>query len=100
MALVWRWAAWVVSATAFGWQILFERRTLGSPARRAAVRSASASAIGACGLAGLAIYHSLSTGQRPPALLILSLVLWPAIVFVPAFFVAWIAARLISTQSS
>jgi hypothetical protein len=95
--LAWRWSAWAVSATTFGWQIIYERR-LGSPRRTTARHAASAAALGALGLAALALHHSISEGRHLPPLLMSSVVVWPVIVFVPAFIVAWLAASAISAH--
>ncbi len=96
---VWRLAAWVVSAIAYGAHICYERFRLRNSLLWSALHIALAVALGAFGLAVGANVHSLSLGSpnehRP--LLLLALGLWPAVTALPAFLVAlgasWILAR-------
>jgi hypothetical protein len=95
--VAWRWAAWLVSAIVFGAHILYERISLRSPSRVAALHVASAAALGAFGLAAAANIHALNTPtHRPAPLLLASLAIWPLITAIPAFIVAWVAAVLLA----
>ena len=91
----WRWAAWVVSAIAFGAHIVYEQVRLRSSQRSTAAHVALAAGLGAFGLAVAANVHALTvSSQRHSPLLILSLAIWPVMTALPAFVVAWVAAIL------
>src|ERR1041385_2033829 len=83
----WRLIAWLTSGITYGAQIGYERLRLGAPLRRAAVRAALASALGAFGLAVAANVHSARLHIGKPSLY-LALAVWPAMTFVAAFLVA------------
>ena len=93
--VAWRWAAWMISALAFGSHIVFEQVHLRSSPRITAFHVSSAAGVGAFGLAVAAnIYaHAGPPGQRA-LLLALSLGIWPVMTALPAFFVALVAAIL------
>jgi len=87
---LWRMAAWLVSAIAFGAHIVHERFRLRNNPLTAAWHVALAAALGAFGLAVGANVHAWITAS-PDArrgLLLLALLLWPVITFIPAFIVA------------
>ena len=90
---VWRLAAWVVSAVAYGAHISYERFRLRNAPRLAALHVALAVALGAFGLAVGANIHSLSVGSANEhrRLLLLALGLWPIITALPEFLVALVA---------
>ncbi len=96
---VWRLAAWVVSAVAYGAHICYERFRLRNSPRLAALHVALAVALGAFGLAVGANIHSLQRGSANEhrRLLLLALGLWPVITALPAFLFAlgagWVLAR-------
>jgi hypothetical protein len=93
--VAWRWAAWVVSAVAFGVHIVYEQVRLRSSPKITAFHASAAAALGAFGLAVAANIHARTIS--PPQhslLLILSLAIWPAMTMVPAFVVALVAAIL------
>ena len=96
-ARAWRLAAWVVSAVAFAAHLGYEHFRFHNRRPRAALRVASAAALGAFGLAVGANLHSLSVpstaGQR--RLLLIALAAWPAIAAVPAFLVAVALATMV-----
>ena len=94
LRVAWRWAAWIVSAAAFGAHILYEQVRLRSSPRTAALHVASAAALGAFGLAVAANVHAQTVSGQRPLLLVLSLAIWPIMTAVPAFVVALIAAML------
>jgi hypothetical protein len=98
--VAWRLAAWAVSAAAFGVHIAYEHIRVRSAPRPAALRVASAAALGAFALAVAANLHRLQARAAAPddhaAALGLSLVLWPAITALPAFVVALVAAALLA----
>jgi hypothetical protein len=101
MVVAWRWAAWAVSAVAFGAHIIYEQVRLRSPSRITAFRVASAAGLGAFGLAVAANVHTLTTpAQRTSLMLGLSLAIWPIITALPAFVVAWISAKLLERVRS
>ena len=95
-ARAWRLAAWVVSGIAYAAHIGYERLTLRSSTRVAAVHVAVAVAIGAGGLALAGLIHSLSTGSELRPAWLLALVLWPAITAVPALLVALVAGAALT----
>jgi hypothetical protein len=87
---VWRLGAWLVSAIAYGAHIAHERFRLRNNPLTAAMHVALAAALGAFGLALSANVHAWTTAS-PDArrgLLLLALVLWPVITFIPALIVA------------
>ena len=93
--VAWRWAAWVVSAIAFGAHIVYEQLRLGTSPRITALHVACAAGLGAFGLAVAANVHGLTVSPyRPSLLIVLSLVIWPLITALPAFIVALVAAIL------
>jgi hypothetical protein len=96
MRIVWRRAAWVVSAIAFGAHLVYDQVGLRGAARVTALRVSSAAALGAFGLAVAANVHarSVAPDQRSPILL-LSLAIWPVMTAVPAFVVALVSAMLL-----
>ena len=91
----WRWAAWIISALAFGSHIVFEQVHLRSSPRITAFHVSSAAGIGAFGLAVAANIHALAapSGRRSLAL---SLGIWPVVIALPAFFVALVAAIVLA----
>ena len=93
--VVWRWAAWMIGALAFGSHIVFEQVHLGSSPRITALHVSSAAGVGAFGLAVAANIHALAAppGQRS-LLLALSLGIWPVMTALPAFFIALVGAIL------
>ena len=93
--VAWRWAAWVVSAIAFGAHIVYEQLRLSSSPRVTALHVSCAAGLGAFGLAVAANVHALTVSPyRPSLLLALSLAIWPVMTAVPAFVVALVAAIL------
>lgn len=99
-ARVWRFAAWLCSAIAFGTHIQFERLTIGRPPVTAAWHAAFAAALGAFGLAVSAVIHRHLAGMPRSGLLGFALLLWPAITFVPAFVVGFAAATLMRPRET
>ena len=95
--VAWRWAAWLVSAIAFGAHILYEQRRLRNPPRIAALHVAAGAALGAFGLAIAANVHAqMVVPHRHAWLLVLSLAIWPLMTALPAFIVALCAAVLVA----
>jgi len=95
--VTWRWAAWAVSAFAFGAHIVYEQMRLRSSPRLTACRVASAAGLGAFGLAVAANVHAVSVSPgRHSLILLLSLVLWPVMTALPAFVVALVSASLLA----
>lgn len=96
MRVVWRLAAWVVSAVAFATHIGYEHFHMHSMPRLTALHASLGAAIGAFGLAGAANVHLWLSGQGNQLLLALALVLWPIITAVPAFLVALVLAAVLT----
>lgn len=93
---VWRFAAWAVSAIAFGAHIIYEQLRLRSSPRITAVHVSMAAGLGAFGLAVTANVHALTVSPRPHSpLLALSLVIWPVITALPAFVVVLVVAMVL-----
>ncbi|MDB4890771.1 MAG: hypothetical protein JWL61_2626 [Gemmatimonadetes bacterium] len=98
---IWRWAAWVISAIAFGLHIVYEQVKVGSSARLTALRVSLAVGIGAFGLAAAANVHAQSVSPtKHSVLLLLSLIIWPVMTALPAFVVALIAAAILARLRS
>ena len=65
--VAWRWAAWVLSAIAFGAHIVYEQLRLGTSPRITALHVSCAAGLGAFGLAVAANVHGLIVSpHRPP----------------------------------
>ncbi len=92
MVVVWRLAAWVISAAAFGTHIWYEHYRLQSAPRLTAWHTSAAVALGAFGLAVAARVHAHVTATGNPRLITFALVAWPLLTGLPAFVVALIAA--------
>ena len=93
--VAWRWAAWLVSAFAFGGHIVYEQVRQRASPTITAVHVSSAVGLGAFGLAVAANVHAqVVAPQQHSFLLVLSLVLWPVLIALPAFLVALIATML------
>lgn len=89
---LWRLAAWILSAAAFGAQVWYERVRLRNPPRVSAWHASAAAALGAFGLAVAANIHALgAVGAHRPRLLV-ALAAWPILCGLPAFVIAWAAA--------
>ena len=89
--VLWRLAAWLVSAGAFAAHIWHEHRRLQRSPPITALHAALAVALGAFGLAVWASLHGLSASSPRP-FPVLMLVVWPLITAVPAFLVALAAS--------
>ena len=85
--VMWRLAAWLVSAGAFGAHIWHEHRRLQSSPQITAFHASLAVALGAFGLAVGASIHAL-TASSPQHFPVLMLLVWPLMTAVPAFVVA------------
>ena len=94
----WRLAAWLVSAAAYFAHIGYEHLRMRAAPGRAALRVASAVALGAFGLALSATVHSLvvATSGQHQRLVRLALVIWPVITAVPAYLVAFAASVMLT----
>jgi len=97
-ARVWRFAAWLCSAIAFGTHVQFERVTTGRSAVSSAWHAAVGAAVGAFALALSAIIHRQVVGLPRSGLLGAALVVWPCIVLVPAFLVGLAGATLMQPR--
>ena len=96
MRVAWRWAAWIVSAVAFGAHIVYDQRVSNS-LKSTAFRVAIAAGLGSFGLAVAANLHALTVEatQRSP-LMLPSLAIWPVMTAIPAFVVALVAAAIVA----
>ena len=92
MVVLWRLAAWVISAAAFGAHIWHEHARQHNSPRTTAWHAAAAVALGAFGLAVAARIHAHVTATGNPRLITFALVAWPVVCGLPAFVVALIAA--------
>ena len=99
MVVMWRLAAWVISAAAFGAHVWHEHFRLRNSPRITGWHASAAVALGALGLAVAARIHAHVTGSGNPHLLTFALVAWPVLAGLPAFVVALAAAAgLASTR--
>ena len=99
LRLVWRWAAWLLSAVVFAAQIFFERSRARSPAG-GAWRAALAVAVGGFLLAAWATVHSLTVGAGRLGAHLIALVAWPVLLAVPAFLAAWAVAAVLPARKA
>jgi hypothetical protein len=89
----WRLGSWLLSVLVFSCHFAAERHFRTRPVRSASVL-ACAVALGACGVAALGPLRAHWGEPARFRLVLLSVVAWPLITGVPAFFVALIARRL------
>ena len=93
--IAWRWAAWLVSAVAFGSHIVYEQVRLRTSPKITALHVSSAAGLVAFGLAIAANVHAQTVSpQQHSLILVLSLAIWPAMTALPAFVVALVSAIL------
>jgi hypothetical protein len=90
--VIWRLAAWVISGVVYAAHIGYEHFKLVNSPRSTALHAATAAAIGAFNLAVAANFHRLWVNSGNGRLLGSALVVWPALVAVPSFVIALIAA--------
>jgi hypothetical protein len=88
-----RLAAWLLSAGVFAGHLVFERLRLRFPPLASASHVAFAVAFGAAGLAVAAMIHSVALSGSFRPIWWVALVAWPLLTGVPAFLVAFLAAR-------
>jgi hypothetical protein len=93
--LMWRLAAWGVSAAVYAAHIGYEH-LLGNSPPVVALHVAVAVAAGSFGLAVAAIVHSLSGASSNLHLLLVALVVWPVMAAIPAFVVALAASAVLA----
>ena len=97
----WRLAAWIVSVVLFVAHIGYEHFRLQNKPATAALHVALGAGLGALLLAVAATLHMMRFGSTAPYwLYLLALVLWPLMTAVPAFVVAFVAAKLLALTSS
>jgi len=88
MRQAWRLAAWILSLVVFVGHMLYERARPGNTTRSLALHVAAAVAIGGFGLAVVGPARAYWGTERFWRVTILSLVLWPLLLGLPAFLVA------------
>lgn len=96
IVVLWRLAAWLVSAIAFTIHIGYEHVHRRTSPPSTALHASVATAIGAFALAVAANVRALWTATGNQRLLALALVLWPILTAVPAFVVAWVLAAVLA----
>lgn len=97
MRVMWRLAAWVISAAAFAAHIGYEHVRLRSSPRTTALHASLGVALGAFALAVAANLHApAASSQQHSHALARALVLWPVLTALPAFIVALAAAAGLS----
>jgi hypothetical protein len=89
----WRLGSWLLSLVIFGCHFIGERRLRSRPVSSATI-IACAVAVGALGVAALGPLRAHWGEPARSRLILLSIVAWPLITGVPAFFVA-LSARLL-----
>ena len=90
--VLWRLAAWAISAAVFAGHIGYERFRLGCSAGSTAFHTSLSVALGAFALAIIAIVHS----SRKSGHSFLAFLVWPLLIWVPAFLVALAAASMLT----
>jgi hypothetical protein len=90
--VVWRLAAWVVSAVGFAAHIRYEHVRLNSSPRTTAFHVALAVGLGAFALAVSASLHGRATQHAFP---MIALAIWPVATALPAFVVALAIAAIL-----
>jgi hypothetical protein len=95
--IAWRWAAWLVSAVAFGAHIVYEQVRLRTSPKITALHVSSAAGLAGFGLAIAANVHARVVPPHQPSLMLaLSLAIWPVMIALPAFVVALVTAILLA----
>ena len=89
--VLWRLAAWAISASVFAGHIGYERFRRGCSAGSTAFHTSLSVALGAFALAVIAIVHS----REKSAHSFLAFLVWPLLIWVPAFLVALAAASML-----
>lgn len=97
--VLWRRAAWVVSAAVYGAQIGYEHFRLRHSPRSIAIHAAVAVAVGAFALAVAALVHSWQAPSDSIHLLYFALAIWPIMAALPAYLVALAASGLLARHS-
>ena len=92
----WRLVAWIASAVVFVAHAWFIRVRRAQGVRRSAWHAALAAGIGGFLLAAAANAHSILAHTGRPGLLRLSLVVWPLVIFIPAFVAALVLATVMA----
>ena len=95
-AETWNRLAFVVSAAIFAIHIAYEHFRLRNRARLTAWHTCLAVALGALGLALAANIHDLGSPTGYRSRMLVAFLAWPLITAVPAFFVALIAASVLT----
>ena len=90
--VIWRLAAWGISGVVYAAHVGYEHFKLANSPRSTALHAATAAAVGAFGLAVAANLHRLWVNSGNGRLLGSALVVWPALVAVPSFVIALVAA--------
>jgi len=99
LRFMWRLGAWVASAVMYAAHISYEHFRLNSSPRVTALHAAMAAAAGAFLLAVAATVHkSMVVSQAPYWRYLIALVAWPALIAIPAFVVALIAAAALALK--
>jgi len=96
LRFAWRLAAWVVSGVVFAANITYEHFQLHTSIPRTALHVSSAVTVGTFVLSVVAIARSQVAIAGNQRFLVLSLLLWSALIFVPVYVVALVAATLLS----
>jgi hypothetical protein len=91
--LAWRLGAWALSAIVFALHLGYEAWRVRSTAVAMALHASIAVALGAFGLAAGAAIRS-----GHPRTFLLALIVWPLVLFVPAFLVAFVLALGITAR--
>ena len=94
--VVWRFAAWVVSGVLFAAHIGYAQFRLRKTVARTALVVSMAAAFGSFDLAVAANIHSQLAAAGNERLLALSLILWPALTFVPAYVAALVLTAILA----
>jgi hypothetical protein len=96
----WRIGAWILSAIVFFTHVLYVHYRARVSAARVGLSAAIGCAIGGFGLAAWAMAFNATRGTPRAATWGLALVLWPLILAVPGFIVAWVSATLLRRRTA
>jgi hypothetical protein len=94
----WRFSAWGVSAAIYAAHVAHEHFKLKQTPRSGSLHVGLAAGLGAFGLAVSANIHALivTSSHQQHMLLLIALVAWPVVVFVPAYLVARVAFNVVA----
>lgn len=95
MVVIWRLTSWLTCGVLFTGHIWWEHNRYSNSPGSTALHTSSAAAVGGFGLAVAANIHAQFVSTANQLLLALSLVLWPVLIAIAAFIVAFVITSIL-----